>query len=342
MALLLGTGVAAIAPAAQAQSSGLVAAKVTGSIKVDGILNEGFWANANSYTVALNPSNQFGGKESSVNVKLAENGTWLFIAAQWQDSSQSRMEASVLQGSSTGQYVYNSTYYYGDLFYAMFYMGSGTPGMSPYAQSSAGRGGAPQGWSAGNAESVWNWRSYYTDQGANDFPHYIPYGSVSPEVYSYGPNKGQVITFPHSWAWDFYANSTGNWLIDDGMLHSAGCAVQGNPFDVWAAATWSNGVWTLEMARAFAPSGANTNYSITLQQGETYSIAFAVANGNLGEVDATDSISGWNTLQIPAPSTSTPTLYYALAAVAVVVIVAIAVVGIRRRPQGRTAVPSPA
>lgn len=319
-----------------AQQSDLTATNVTGTLNVNGSPDEAFWSTVTSYNISLTGSNPYGGKEDKVTVKIATNGTTLFILAKWNDPTESRksMTRVTAQPAIPGQYLANSTYYYGDLFFVVLWMGDGTPTQTPFVTGHPGGGGKPSNWGANDNANIWSWRAYYTDQGAPAFPHLSLWNKTSGslgalEKYNFGPNKGQNTTFPYSWAWDLHMNKTGNWLIDGyGILHSVSCTVPGFPYAVRAMGTWNNGAWTLEIARPLTPPAENQAHSITLTQGKTYSIAFAAADGGQGETEQTNSISSWKTLALP--QTTDYTLLY-LAGGAGVVVVALGAFVLYRR-----------
>ena len=336
-----------ILPASAASEQALTAKYVTGNITVDGSQGESFWSTVPASTIQLAPSNQFGGKETSVSIQAANNGTWLFIFAKWTDPTQDRMQMKALKGSHPGQYITNSSYYYGDLFFANWWMGSGAPGQNPFATSQPGAGGKPPtGWTASDKQNVWNWRSYYTDQGSPGYPNIMLWPAITAaENYSFGSMKGQTIVVPHSWAWDLYMNKTGNFLLDDGMFHSVSCVVQTpNPYSIYARGVWSNGAWSLEMVRPFAEPATNQPYTVTFQSGQTYHVSFAVANGGSGEVQTTNSISPWLSLSVEAPSSqsagifgivSNP-LYLGLIIAGVAIVVVALVLVMRSRSKSST------
>ncbi len=335
-----------ILPAAADNGQTLVAKYVAASITVDGSPSESFWSTVPANTVQLAPSNQFGGKETSVSIQAANNGTWLFVFAKWSDPTENRMQMKALKGAQPGQFIANSTYYYGDLFFASWWMGSGTPDQNPFATSQPGAGGKPPAaWTATDKQNVWNWRSYYTDMGSPGYPNIKLWPAITAaENYSFGPMKGQTIVVPHSWAWDLYMNKTGNYLLDNGMFHSVSCVVQtASPYTIYARGVWSNGAWNLEMARPFIEPAANQPYTVSFQSGQAYQVSFATADGGSGEVQTTNSISPWLNLSIEAPPSqsagivgivSNP-LVYGLAIAAIIVAVA-ALVLVRRSRSKKT------
>ncbi|MDG6900367.1 MAG: hypothetical protein JRM80_00190 [Nitrososphaerota archaeon] len=319
----------------------MVAKYIAGSIVVDGATGEPFWAQVPQTAVQLAPSNQFGGKETSVSIQAANNGTWLFLFAKWTDPTEDRMQMKVLKGNLTGQYFTNSTYYYGDLFFANWWIGSGAPDQQPFATSQPGGGGKPSNWGVTDKQNIWNWRSYYTDQGSPGYPNIMLWPAITTaEKYSFGSMKGQTIVVPHSWAWDLYMNKTGNYLLDNGMFHSVSCVVQtASPYVIYAKGVWSNGIWNLEIARPFAEPTSNQPYTVSLQSGQSYSLSFATADGGSGEVQTTNSISPWLSLSIEAPPQSFPsgTLVYGLVvvAVAIVAVALVSLVRLRSRRAGQ-------
>ncbi len=307
---MLVAGTAIVLPVFSDSGQNMVAKYVSGNIAVDGSQEESFWSQVPASTVQLAPSNQFGGKETSVSVQVANNGTWLFMFAKWTDPTEDRIQMKVLKGTQTGQYIVNSTYHYADLFFVNWWMGSGSPSQNPFATSQPGKGGQPPNWGSSDKQNIWNWRSYFTDQGSPGYPNVVLWPKMTaPENYSFGPMKGQTIVLPHSWAWDLYMNKTGQYLMDNGMFHSVSCAsVTAYPYTVYARGVWSNGAWSLEMARPFTPPAQNQPYTMSFQSGQSHYLSLATSNGGAGEVMATNSISPWTTLSIEAP-TSQSLLY---------------------------------
>lgn len=328
--------------ATTAQEAQLVATYVNGNLYVDGSTpgQQAFWSQIKEQTVTLKPSNAFGGKTSSVTIKLANNGSWLSFLAKWTDATENRVQMSAVKGQQAGQYVTNSTYKYGDLLFVIFWMGNGAPTKDPYANSQESTRGKAAGWAASETENIWNWRSYFGDQGSPQYPSLALWPSMEPEKYSFGPNKGQLIVQPYSWAWNLHMNSTGNYIIDNGLFHSRTCVNLGNPFTIHARGVWSSGTWTVEMASRFTQDPSVQQHTMSFETGKNYYVAFATADGESGEIMETNSISPWATMTIEAQPPPPAFDYTLVSVVAIVAIVAVVALGLFLRKRSKSAKPA--
>jgi len=281
----------------------IVALKTGEQISVNGMADEGFWSRIPATVVPLSGSNEYGGHVSSVNIKVAHNGTWLFILATWTDATEDRMGQNPIT-LSQGQYLHNETYYYEDHFISGWSMAEDSPtsaGVNPFAIDTwfiDGRG--PEGMIANS----WTWGGTDTDSGGPAWP----YPDSPPPTYRWGPHEGEPLIYPYSYARDSLMNSTGNWIIGTGLFHGGGVcnvnpAIDLEGFTVRAKGLWESNVWTLEVARPFTTVANNMPYSIQFEQGQTYPVSFAVLDGYQGEVMETNSISEWMNIELSSQYT---------------------------------------
>ena len=235
------------------QAPEIVAIRVDGSLKLDGVADEPFWAEAPEVDVPLAASAAGGGHVSLVDIKAAHNGTWLFILAKWRDPT-----ATIeLEPGEEEQ----------DRFVIMWHIRG--PMMGYPCMQLGTNGAVTQG-----EVDLWHWH------GAEDNPDSPNYG------------EGGKVTPPHPYAADQYANT------------QARSSDPGDSFwDIWARGKWSNGVWTLEIARPFTT--ADTEHDVQFEVGNTYHAAFAVFEGGSGESEAVKSTSAWYSLVISTGATTT-------------------------------------
>lgn len=297
--LLLSTTVGFCVPAAGATASAaqplpqLTAYRTNYGVAVDGQAEEPFWSAIPWTTLSLSPSDKFAGAVSQVDVKVAHNGSWVFVLARWRDTTQSRLTDPVIKNASGG-FVHNSTYYYGDILWvewSMFGGGSEKPNVTAFAHTRFA--GTPGSGEAGLEANVWSWRSY-EDAGGPAYPyHYFP-----PPVYTWGPKAGQPLVFPYSSAYDSYLNGSAQYFVGTGVMRVEACAAplsDLDPFVNRAMGSWADSYWTVEMARPFT-SPANTSnalFDVQFAQGKSYWVSFLVADGNSGEVYSTNDVSPW-------------------------------------------------
>ena len=297
--LVLGTSAGFNPPAAGAagpQTSGnaqLTAYRTNFGITVDGYAEEPFWNSVPWTTLTLSPSDSYAGAVSQVDVKIAHNDSWIFVLARWRDTTQSRLTDPVVKNASGG-YVHNSTYYYGDILWAewsLFGGGSEKPNVTAFAHTRFA--GTPGSGKAGLEANVWSWRSY-EDAGGPAYPyHYFP-----PPVYTWGPEAGQPLVFPYSSAYDSYLNGSAQYFVGTGVMRVEACAAPMNDLDPFvnrAMGSWADSYWTVEMARPFTSPQNTSNglFDVQFAQGNSYWVAFLVADGNAGEVYSTNNVSPW-------------------------------------------------
>lgn len=305
-------------------------------VTVDGSGEEPFWSSVPWTTLSLSPSDSFAGAVNQVDVKIAHNDSWIFVLAKWRDTTQSRLTDPVVKNASGG-FIHNSTYYYGDILWAqwsLFGGGSEKPNVTAFAHTRFA--GTPGSGKVGLETNVWSWRSY-EDAGGPAYPyHYFP-----PPVYTWGPKAGQPLVFPYSSAYDSYLNGSAQYFVGTGVMRVEACAAPYDdldPFVVRAMGSWSDSYWTVELARPFTSpqNTSNAQFDVQFAQGNSYWVAFLVADGNSGEVYSTNNVSPWvrvtlssqydapEQMAIDSSSATLQAQYVAYAAVAV----AVAAVGV--------------
>ncbi|MCS4538291.1 MAG: ethylbenzene dehydrogenase-related protein [Thaumarchaeota archaeon] len=307
------------------------------TVIVDGKLDEAIWQTIDPVTIDLKPTFPWGGAVSSVSVKAANNGTWIFMAFQWRDSTAS-LEESARVKRPEGGFFYNATWFYSDNLFIGWWMKDYKPLGDPYfnthyAGTTMGRVPWKKTDPSGQA-NLWLFKAYLGD----DDQRYWPLTSTTPRTWRWGPNSGQDLVFPYPFLAETMLNSTSNYFIGTGVTHVSGCAFPERvtfPFDVRGNGFWKDGVWTLELARPFEPHLQNqaTHATISLESNKVYSIFFGASDGHHGENEDVGSISQWYTINIK-PSPSSPSLPIPLliaGGIAVaIVIVGVAAIQIRR------------
>ncbi len=269
------------APIKASPAAEIVAKRVTESINVDGMAYESFWQNISWVEFPLTSTGLGGGHVTSVKVKIAHHGEYLFVLAQWSDPTDSDDK---LQGSE-------------DRFAMMISIGTPemvTPCMKP------GTNGAIL---AGEADQ-WHWKAARTDGDGKNFTY------VSRRGVTYGP-----MPHPYSFAMDEYINTTARWR--EGLSEYTEMNATKYPFeatlhlyDVQAKGTWigtsEGGQWTLELARKFTtddPNRIDHQFAI----GQEFSFALAVYDGGEGEDEDIKSITGtWHTAELSSEMLSPP------------------------------------
>lgn len=260
------------APIKASPAAEIIAKQVTESIVVDGIGYESFWQNISWSELPLTSTGAGGGHVTSVKVKMAHNGEYIFVLFQWSDPTNSNDK---LLGSE-------------DRLAMMISIGTpemATPCMKP------GTNGAIL---AGEADQ-WHWKAARTDGDGKNFTY------VSRKGVTYGP-----MPHPYSFAMDEYINTTARWR--EGLSEYTEMNATKYPFeaslqlyDVQAKGTWfgtsQGGQWTLEFARKFTtddPSRVDHQFVL----GEEISYALAVYDGGQGEDEEIKSITTWHTTEL--------------------------------------------
>ncbi len=274
-------------------SGEVIAYRTSQGIAVDGLAEEPFWSSVPWTGLALTPSDKYAGAVNEVYVKAAHNSSWVFVLARWHDATESRRTDPVVRNASGG-YVHNSTYYYGDILWvewSLFNGGAAKPNVTAFAHTRFA--GTPGSGKSGLEANLWSWRSYEDGGGPNYPYHYFP-----PPVYTWGPKAGQPFVFPYSSAYDSYLNASAQYFIGTGVMRVSACAAPLNDLDPFvdrAMGSWDSGWWTAEMARPYlSPQNtSNAKFDVQFAQGQSYWLAFLVADGNRGEVYSTNNLSDW-------------------------------------------------
>jgi hypothetical protein len=304
LALLLGAPVA-IKPAKGAAD--VVALKTQNPVVVDGNPSETFWSQIQPTVLSLAGTTVYGGKVPEMWVRAAHDGKNIYILMQWPDTKESRTSGPAQRlntstpGKLIGQYHANATHYYADSGLVTWWMGAQQPTVMPATNNEMG--GSPTrraslfGWTASDKAELWAWKSSALDLGNP----YWPYAGLDVGVttWHWGDNTGKPYTMPYSAAYQGLFNTTGYWILGDGLLHSKGCQQPGTkPFEVRARGVWNGGMWTLELSKPLVPSPENRAYSLSLETGKTYWAVFAAQDGNKGEWEEVASRSNWVSVEL--------------------------------------------
>lgn len=301
----------------------VVAPTVTGSVDVTNPGHEVFWNQITGAEIPLTSSNDYGGATKSVTLKMANNGTHILVYASWTDPTRSIIKNNVIEDASYPALFYaNSTFYYEDRIVFWWSLDQ-SPGPPPCMQKSAyGHG---EGESLAGTGNLWHWKAARTDSGGTSF------GKLK---YASGPNKGQPLVPPHSYAdnefinktghnqlgWDQYPTSTtpGNFTIGYGENN-----LPYNTFLVYAHGVYdsSSHTWTWEAARSLTTTP--TLHTVQFSPNTTYYFAVAAFDGgpipipstaahpagwsSYGENEETKSISSWYTMALSTSGVTTTT-----------------------------------
>lgn len=352
--------VAATAPVlAHGQSSPtIIAYKVSGSANLGSPGSESFWSSIPWTEIPLSANVPNGGHTPYILVKMANNGTALFVLLSWNVTKPSHMMSSVFSlgggppgypplwyNQSSGQFVpapprsmeetvvksyyVNSTYYSQDRVAIMWYLGgqSGTP--DDCMVVGAPNGGALQ---AGGAANIWDFMMGATWNTTQ--PFHVGVGYPTEPLSKYYSWWNHNVTFTgvnyaaprYGFALNLYTNATNLYEVGlgTGLFYSDVATNQTNPYVIQANAYNTSTTWTVEMVRTMGtPQGAG-GYEVNLQPGSTYDVAFAVWQGYYGENAFIKSISTFVTAYIstsPPPSFSSANnaLYIDLAFMIIVI-----------------------
>jgi len=322
-------------------SPSIVAYKVTGQADLASPGSESFWSSIPWTEIPLAANVPNGGHTPYILVKMANNGTDLFVLLSWNVTVPSYMMSSVFSigggppgypplwyNSSSGQYVpapprsleetvvksyyVNSTYYSQDRVAVMWYLGgqSGTP--DDCMVVGAPNGGALE---AGGAADIWDFMFGATWNTTHLFHTGVGYPMEPLSKYYNWWNDNVSFTGvdypapPYGFALNLYTNASNLYEVGlgTGLFYEDVATNLTNPYVVQASARYSNGAWIVEMVRPMGiPAGAG-NYEVDLQPGSTYDVAFAVWQGYYGENAFIKSISTFVTAYI---STSPPPTFY--------------------------------
>lgn len=312
-------------------------------ILLDGELSEDIWKEIDPISIDLVATTPWGGAIDGASVRAANNGSWIFMAFQWEDTTESRSESSRIK-SPDGAFFYNATHFYSDNFFVGWWMKGGEPTVDPWFNAHfAGTTKDRVPWKNEDPEalaSLWIYKAYYTDDEAQKWPR--PYFSAL-ENFLFGQHQGEELIVPYPHMIQMYLNSTANYAISY-MTHISGCAFPDQdffPYEIRANGQWVDGVYTLEVARPFEPHPQNEllEASPKFENNKDYWVFIGAADGQHGENEEVGSISQWYTLSIqPSPqslSSSSPIIplvpMAAVGAAAVVAVVGVVFWGRRRR-----------
>ncbi len=325
---------------------------VQGTVDLNNPGSEPFWSSITGAVIPLTPSIPYqsqngtlvgyGGMVSSITVKIATNQTHIFVYASWADPTESRSgnpmcfiisnnKECLEDERFPGLFYTNSTYAYEDRLVFWWSLDS-TPGPPPCMTDTA-TGLTGEGRSLAGTGNLWHWKAGRTDSlGAR-------YGTLK---YGSGPNKGQIITPPHSYAANEFINQTGHYVlgwdqyptpVNPGNF-TIGFAdnihQQYDPYLVSAHGVYdsTNHIWKWEAARLLTTNPSL--HIIQFQPGQTYYFAVAAFDGGpipipaglahpatepiwggaftmMGENEETKSISSWFTATLGTPSATNST-----------------------------------
>jgi len=288
---------------------------IRNNIVLDGELNEDAWNGINPVTINLEPTHPWGGAIKRVSVRALNNGTWLFLALQWEDSTESREEMPRIKRPEGG-FFYNSTYFYSDNLVIGWWMKEGKPTVKPwfsvhYAGSTMGL--VPWKDDPTAKASLWIYKAYFVDDDSKHWPqNYIS----ALRTFKWGRFVGQPNVAPYPHLVETLLNATANYAVSM-ATHITGCAFPGEDmysWDVRGNGKWRDGVWTLEVARPFEPHPLNQRFNATmrLESGKIYYFFLAAGDGHHGENNEVGSISGWFTLYIEPPPSPIPIINWPL------------------------------
>jgi len=310
-----------------------------GSIILDGNLGEDAWKEIKPFIVNLEPTHPWGGAIKSVSVQAINNGTWLFLAFQWADATESRQESPRIKRPEGG-FLYNQTHYYSDDLYIGWWMRDEQPAVKPwfnahFAGTTMGR--VPWKNDPTAKANLWIFKPYWDDDGARGWP--LDY--LTPKTFRWGPYAGQPLFRPYPTMTETLLNSTASYYIGTGVTHVGACAFPARntfPYDVRSSGKWKEGTWTLEVARPFKPHPQNEPLGATMrfEPGKLYWVFFGAADGQHGENEDVGAVSQWLTLSTEsAPSPAMPAVFFVGVAVAVAVLAALVLLRLRRRKRAQ-------
>jgi ethylbenzene dehydrogenase len=287
---------------------------VQGGIDLNNPGGESFWSTISGTDIPLMPSIAYssengslvgyGGMVSSIKVKMAMNQTHILVFATWADPTESRSgkgvcyvladdnvtahERDCLENEAYGGLFYaNSTYAYEDRLVFWWNLDP-TPGPAPCMTESAfGHG---EGQSLAGTGNLWHWKAGRTDSLGARYGK-LKYGGGPGTFGIGGPNQGQIITPPHSYADNEFINITGHYQLGWDQYPTA--ANPGNftigfadnihqTYDTFLVAAHgvhdsSTHMWKWVAARALTTTPSL--HIVQFQPGQTYNFAVAVFDG---------------------------------------------------------------
>lgn len=307
------------------------------TVIVDGKLDEKLWTDIQPVVVSLEPTFPWGGAIKKVSVRAINNGTWVFMAFQWEDTTESRDESARIKRPEGG-FFYNKTHFYSDNLFIGWWMNSERPTVKPWFNAHfAGTtlGQVPWKDYPSAKAGLWAFKAYWVDDDSRYWPqdYYEALGK-----FTWGPHAGEPLFKPYPHLTETFLNSTANYFIGSGVIHVSGCAFPERdtyPYDLRGNGLWREGVWTLEVARPFKPHPLNEPLGVTmrLEADKVYWVFFGAADGHHGENEDVGSISQWLTLYVePAPLSSFTTTPWFFITIGVIAAVAtVGALALRRR-----------
>ena len=290
-------------------SANILGPYVQGSIDVNNPGGEAFWSQLTGAQIPMTASTAYGGNVKSAVVKIATNGTDILVYVTWTDPTESRLNRPVIEDENYGGLFYaNQTYNYEDRIVFWWSMDS-TPGSPPCMSKAAP--GHGEGESLAGTGNLWHWKSARTDSQGTLWGK-LKYGS--------GPNKGQVMSYAHSYLDNEFINTTGHFQLgydqypDSFTIGFDPNHAAYNTYLVSSHGAYdsSSHTWKWVAARKLV-----TTPSLFVQQfapGKLYYFALAVFDGGpipipqgvehptgwttYGENEETKSISTWYTIAI--------------------------------------------
>ncbi len=335
------SGSASLMIAHEQTSPTIIAYKVKGSANLASPGSESFWNSIPWTEIPLAANVPNGGHTPYILVKMANNGTDLFVLLSWNATVPSHMMSSVFSlgggppgypplwyNQSSGQYIpapprsleetvvksyyVNSTYYSQDRVAIMWYLGgqSGTP--DDCMVVGAPNGGALQ---AGGAANIWDFMMGATWNTTQPFHVGVGYPLRPLSEYYKWWNDNVSFTGvdypapPYGYALNLFTNASNLYEVGlgTGLFYTDVLTNKTDPYVIQANAYNTTHTWVVEMVRQLGtPSGAS-GYEVDLEPGSTYDVAFAVWQGYYGENAFIKSISTFVTAYIstsPPPSFS--------------------------------------
>lgn len=301
-------------------SANVTAPRVSGSVNVNSPGGEAFWSQVSAAQIPLTYTNSYGGNTKSVSVKMATNGTHILVLATWSDPTESRTKNSVIEDEShPGLFYANSSFYYEDRI-ALWWSLDQNPGPPPCMQKSAE--GHGEGQSIAGTGNLWHWKAARTDSLGASFGK-LKYGS--------GPNFGQPLIPPHSYADNEYINSTGHNQLGWDQYPTAttpgnftiGVGENNIPYNTFLVSAHgvydpTSHTWTWAAARSLTTTPVLR--TVQFAQDKVYYFAVGTWDGgpipipsgvahpagwsSYGENEETKSISSWYTMALAGPQTS--------------------------------------
>ncbi|MDV3293304.1 MAG: ethylbenzene dehydrogenase-related protein [Nitrososphaerales archaeon] len=308
-------------PVAAQLSANVLAPKVSGTVNVNSPGGEAFWSQVTGVQIPLTYTNDYGGNTKSVLVKMATNGTHMLVLATWSDPTESRTKNNVIEEEANpGLFYANSSFFYEDRIVFWWSLDQ-NPGPPPCMTKSAE--GHGEGESIAGTGNLWHWKAARTDSLGASFGK-LKYGS--------GPNFGQALIPPHSYADNEYINSTGHNQLGYDQYPTASSPgnftigvgennVPYNTFVVSAHGVYDRAshTWTWAAARALATTPVL--HTVQFAQDKVYYFAIGTWDGGpipipsgvahpagwsmYGENEETKSISSWYTMALAGPQTTT-------------------------------------